>query len=237
MRPRRNRKTFTLFLIVFSTFYGFGQTYLLTDFVETQLPKYGIGDLYDVTLSNHEFSVLNRDGKLIITRTIYKNDSTEFNLHNGKLLGTNYGEWGGTLKFLPNDRNKGELKIIDMNIIFIFQFNEYIYFIGGLAHLSGHSGSMYKLENFKDTFSCTKVIDFDYPPDAYALHKDTILVASGGNLILIKDSKREIIPNDGLSPNSMVFLDNKYVYMGIRGGYVKFNLTNQDRSFYLYKQD
>src|ERR1700754_4346997 len=86
-----------------------GQILPLSDFKETRendLPLYGNGDLYDVmTSSSVIFSVANKDGKLAVTK-LSEHRFCELQLLNGKLIGEDRGEFGGSLKFQPNDTSK-----------------------------------------------------------------------------------------------------------------------------------
>jgi hypothetical protein len=227
------RKTFTSLLLFLIVGCCCAQTFPLSDFVNTVAKKYGAGDLYDLYDSKKEFSVNNENGKLVITKTKHS-DTVRFNLPKGKLVGTDYGEWGGSLMFVPNDTTEKEIRITNGNIRFIFECRGKIYCLEGLYHLSFHYGGMYQIDTLNGVFTYTKVLDFDYPPDAYAVYTDTILVASHGNLYRVLDLKKELIFNDSLFPNSMIAFDDRHVYMGVTGGYAKVDLTKQELIFYRY---
>ena len=83
---------------------------------------------------------------------------TELKIENGILKGINRGEWGGKLTFQPNDKNRKEIEIKTGNVKFIFKYNEKIYFIEGIAHLSINEGFLYELtfENNKFNYKKTK---------------------------------------------------------------------------------
>lgn len=225
-------------LIIFlslSVFSLFGQPFPLSDFFETELPKYGHNDLHGITTSDYEFSVDKISTQLFVTKTP-RERVTEFALPNGKLKEEDHGEWGGFLKFFPYDTTQNVIEIKTGNIKFIFQCNNKIYFLEGLSHLSMHYGSMYQLDTINGHFSIKKQVDFDYPPTACAVQTDTIIVASGGYIYIFQNNRKEKKPIRGIYPNSMTVFDNGIIYMGIRGGYVKFNLTNNEIKYFIYKK-
>jgi hypothetical protein len=205
------------------------------EFVETTPPKSGSEEWSQLNSSDNEFGVKIVDGKLEIKKVDEVNEC-ELNIPNGKLVGVNRGEWGGTLTFEPTDTTKSNVEIKRGNIKFIFIFKDKVYFIEGLAHLSISSGALYELDNTNDSFTYKKLIDFDDAPEAFTIYQDKILIATHKNFYVVKDFKKELIFQDtfwrSLYPNSIAVLDDKNVFIGMRSGIVKLDLTTKTLKFY-----
>ncbi|MGZ4056921.1 MAG: hypothetical protein ACXVPU_02850 [Bacteroidia bacterium] len=205
------------------------------EFIETVPPKLGSSEWYKLNYSNNEFGVKIIDGKLEIKKVDEVNEC-ELNISNGKIVGVNRGEWGGKLTFVPTDTTKKSVEIKSGNIKFIFTFKDKVYFIEGLAHLSMSSGALYELDNNNDSFSFKKLLDFEDAPEAFTIHQDKFLIASHKNFYVVKDFKKELIIQNAfwsnLYPNSIAALDEKNVFLGIRGGIVKLDLTTKTLKFF-----
>ncbi len=223
-------------LILFSlTSCGQTQVFIPKEFVETVIPKVGSSEWYPLNHSRNEFAVKIIDGKLEIKKVDEVN-KCELNLSNGKLVGINRGEWGGTLTFVPTDTTKSKVEIKRGNIKFIFSFKDKTYFIEGLAHLSMSSGALYELDNTNDSFNYKKLIDFDDAPEAFTIYQDKFLIATHQRFYIVKNFKKELIFKDifwsSLYPNSIAVLNDKNVFIGIRSGIVKLDLTAKTLKFY-----
>jgi len=214
-----------------------GQTPVIIpkEFIETVPPKAGSNEWYPLNRSQNEFGVKIVEGKLEIKKVDEINEC-KLKLSNGTLIGINRGEWGGQLTFKPSDTTKKIVEIKKGNIKFIFSFKDNVYFIEGLAHLSMSSGALYELENINDSFTFKKLIDFEDAPEAIEIFQDKILIATHENFYVIKDFKKELIFQDtfwsSLYPNSIAALDDKNVFIGMRGGIVKLDLTTKTLKFY-----
>ncbi|MGI4728463.1 MAG: hypothetical protein ACRYGB_07815 [Janthinobacterium lividum] len=61
-------------------------------------------------------------------------------------------------------------------------------------------------------------------------------VATGKNFYIIQNSKKKLVFKDafwdGIYPNSIAILDERNVFLGIRGGVVKLDLTDKTVKFY-----
>ncbi len=219
---------------------SYGQTSVIIpkEFVETVLPESGSDEWYSLFYLQNDFGVNIIDGKLEINKAD-EVDKCELNISNGKLTGVNRGEWGGTLSFVPTDTTKSKVEIKRGNIKFIFTFEDKIYFIEGLAHLSLSSGALYELDNTKGGFTYKKLIDFDDAPVGFSIYQDKFLIATHERFYVVQDFKKELIFQDtywsGLYPNSIAVLDDKNVFIGMRGGIGKLDLTT--KTFKFYKND
>ena len=224
----------TLMIISLS---NYGQTTLKipSEFIETTPPKNDSDEHHTLNHSRKEFSVKNINGVLEIQKAIYERNC-EFKLSNGKLIGENHGEWGGKLTFQPSDTTQKIVEIKEGNIKFIFKLKDKIYFMEGLAHLGTSEGTLYELDKKNDSFTYKKLLDFDDAPEAFALNQDRFLIATHSNFYVVKDLKKEVIFKDtfwdNLYPNSIAVFDDENVFLGIRSGIVKLNLTTKTLKFY-----
>ncbi|CAL2063617.1 hypothetical protein [Tenacibaculum sp. 190524A05c] len=204
--------------------------------VETKIPKAYSEDWYKLNNgANKEFGVSITNNKLIIKE--FKNRyEAELKIDDGKLLGINQGEWGGTLSFIPKNKEHGERLIKKGNIKYIFEFNNRIYFIEGLAHLSYSGGAIFELTKDANNFTFEKKLEFDDAPEAFTIYKNKILIATHKNFYVVENFEKELIFENtfwtSLYPNSIAVVDNENVYMGIRSGLVKLNLSEKTIIFY-----
>ena len=208
------------------------------EFVETVPPQTGSDEWYPLNYSHNEFGVKIIDGKLDIKK-VKEANNCDLKIKGGILIGINRGEWGGQLTFKPEDTTK---KIVDIkrgNIIFIFNFKGKIYFIEGLAHGSYSGGAIFELNITDNNFTFTKLIEFDDAPEAFTIYNDKFLIAAHESFYVVEDFKKELVFKEtfwySLYPNSIAVLDDKNVFIGIRSGIVKLDLTTRTMKFYMYK--
>lgn len=204
-------------------------------FVQTEPPTPYSNEWSLLNQSNNEFEVRNIQGNLEIQKTKEVN-RCELKLPNGALIGIDNGEWGGQLKYIPNDTTAKIVEIKGGNIKFIFAFKDKIYFIEGLAHMTYTGGALYRLDIVNNKFSCAKIISFDDAPEAFTIYKDKMLIASYENFYIVEDFKPEVIIKKafwaGLYPNSIAVFDDKNVFIGMRSGITKLDLTTKTLVFY-----
>jgi hypothetical protein len=238
-RPMSNMTTGIIltFLTIFSlSSCGQNAIKIPSQFIETNPPKNGSND-YSLNHSPNEFGVKIKDGKLDI-RKVNEINQTELKLPNGKLIGFNKGEWGGQLIFEPKDKGRRELEIKNGNIKFVFNFKNDIYFIEGLAHGSYSGGALFKLDTTHNKFIYSKILDFEDAPEAFTIYKEKLLIATHKNFYELNDFKLDLVFEDafwnGLYPNSIAVVDDQNVFLGIRSGIVKLDLTSKTMKFYKY---
>lgn len=140
------------------------------------------------------------------------------------------------MSFLPKGLNQKQREIKSGNIKFIFEFKNKIYFIEGLSHLHISSGALYELDQNDGNFVYKKIIDFDDAPEAFAVYQDKILIATHENFFVVENFVKKRMVKDtfwaSLYPNSIAVLDDKNVFIGLRGGIAKLDLTTQTLKFY-----
>ncbi|RRQ46950.1 hypothetical protein [Chryseobacterium sp. SC28] len=203
------------------------------NFYENKIPKLYSDEWYNLNYSNDDYLVKNDNGKLVVEKTTYRNSST-LNILGGKLLGENGGEWGGELSFKSNDDILPIKKIKSGNIVQIFKFQNRIFFIEGLAHLSTSEGKLYEL--YPKDFSYKKLIDFEDAPEAVTTYNNKIFVASHQNFYEIENFKKtKLFEKEfwgSLYPNSIAVFDEENIFLGIRSGIVKINLKTKKIEFF-----
>ncbi len=232
-------KRILLLLIVLQVFIitGCGQTTITIpkEFVETIPPKVGSDEWYPLNYSHNEFGVKIINDKLDIKK-IQEVNQRELKITGGTLIGINRGEWGGQLTFKPEDTTKKAVDIKRGNIKFIFNFKDKVYFIEGLAHMGYSGGAIFELNTTNNNFTFTKLVDFDDAPEAFTIYKDKFLIATHENFYVVLDFKKKLVFKEtfwsSLYPNSIAVLDDKNVFIGIRSGIVKLDLTDKTLKFY-----
>jgi hypothetical protein len=161
-----------------------------------------------------------------------------FNLDDGKLEVQNHGEFGGEFNFIPSDKSKDTVRILDINVIYIFRFDNEIYFLAGIAHMMDQGGSLVKLIREGDEFKYEEILKLDSSPEAMTIYKDMILIAGHQNFTVIHGFKKKFTlkTNWGaLYPNSVVALDDETAYVGFRGGYAKISLDSKKIDYFKHK--
>jgi hypothetical protein len=226
-----------IFITIASSCKSNAQQYPLSDFIETAPPAVYSDDWYKLDYSLLQFQVYNDNGILRLDKAPQEAHA-ELAVKGGKLIGINNGEWGGELLYIVL---KHKLQLIKRgNIKFIFKFNKQICFIEGLAHGGYNGGALYVLNQKDSSFTFKKLIDFDDSPQAIAIYNNKLLVASFNGFSVVNGLKKETIFNNtfwsSLRPNSIVAINDKNIFMGIVGGYVKIDLTNRSYTFFKYKK-
>lgn len=204
------------------------------EFKESIFPKFGEQEWYEISYSCH-FSVNIVDRKLQI-KEIERNNTCELKIDKGTLKGTNNGEWGGRLTFVPDDISKKEILIAGGNIIFIFLFKDKIYYIESFSHMTFNFGAMYELNKKGDKFIEKKVVDFIDAPHAFTIHNDKLLIATSKNFYIVKGYRKYLILKNtfwsGLYINSVTTINDENVFIGMSGGIAKLDLTTKSFKFY-----
>jgi hypothetical protein len=217
------------------------------EFIETNQPKTGSSDWTLLNSSKYEFAVSIVDGKLQIwnpyqscSSSASEDCSCKLKIKDGTLKGNNWGEWGGQLYYEPDNINKLNIKIKKGNIKFIFECNDKIYFIEGLAHMMMNQGALFELSRLKKRFTYKKIYDFEDSPEAFVFFKNKLLIAGNENFYVLENLKKELVFQkmfwDGLYPNSVTALDEKNVFIGIRSGIVRLDLVEKKATFYKYNK-
>ena len=214
---------------------------LPSNFVEVPIPEYESDDWRQLNYTQNEIVVENHNGQAIIKlldKNQVKGDTCRLIVPDGILLGVDHGEWGGSLTYVPNKKDATQTKIVDGNIHSIFYFQDKIYFTEGLAHLMESQGGLYLLESNDDKFIPHLIANLEDEPEAISVCHDKIIIATFENLYIIRDAKKELIFSktfwNSLYPNSIAYIDDQNIFIGMRGGYAKINLINKKLRFFKY---
>ncbi|WP_281234110.1 hypothetical protein [Flavobacterium gelatinilyticum] len=205
------------------------------EFKETPIPKKESKEWFKLNYSKNDFKVNIVNNKLVIEKNTEKTRECRLETKSGIFSGTDHGEWGGQLTFIPND-SQNTITIKKGNIKFIFLYKGKVYFIEGFAHMGINEGTIYEVNTKEHNLPYKKVVDFDDAAQAFTIYKDKLLIAAYKNFYIVKDFKKEIVFKNtfwqGLYPNSIAAFNNENVFIGIRSGIVKLDLTKKTLKFY-----
>jgi len=176
-------------------------------------------------------------------------------VEDGYLIGFNRGEWGGELYWFSKDGKK-RYEISKRQIVQFIKRDNKIYAIEGLAHLTMTGGSIIEIEKQKRKWVAKEFLKLPTTPEAIQLDSkgNFIVVTFGTNwrfnetdeslpsgAIIInalpglfsidREANIDTLVKDGfwgdyLYPHSMV-IQNDVVYIGMRKGVYKFDLTTK----------
>jgi len=205
------------------------------NFIKTEMTDHLSNELHR---SKFRFNVKNNNGKLIIGDGSRKIKS-ELKIENGTLIGFDGGEWGGKLIYKPFDNKKKEITVIEKgNIKHLYQLDNKVYFIVGIAHLGLSEGAIFELKNENNKFTYEKVIELDDAPETFDIYKNKLYIASQNNFYVIDRLKKKIIFKNtlwnNLYPNSIAIFNERNIFLGIRSGIVKLNLIEPKIQYYKY---
>jgi hypothetical protein len=168
---------------------------------------------------NHatELYYIDDSGAVTIT-TEQKGNPAVLRLANGELIGINRGEWGGRLYF-KNDEY--EYTIINENVCGIFEYNNTIYVLTGLAHGFSQYGKIIKLAEINDVYSISSVIEISRTPELFKIYKDLVYIVTYDGLITFDGEKILDILTDqpwgSLASYPSLFINEKTIALGLRG--------------------
>ncbi|TGE28312.1 hypothetical protein [Hymenobacter metallicola] len=177
----------------------------------------------------------NVDGKLLTGKSSEQN-ATQLQTPDGTFLGEDHGEWGGKLVFQSAAKQTKPVPIKEGNIRLIFQANNCVYFIEGLAHMSLNAGALYQITGTAPAFTWTKLADFDDAPEAFAVVGNDVYIAQFHGFTILRNLQKEVIVKktfwSSLYPNSVAVFNNNEVCIGLRGGYVRLNTQTKTFRFF-----
>lgn len=209
-----------------------GQTIKIPDnFIEAKIPSVESTEWFKLSHSKDYYAVKNVNNELRIEQTKFK-DKVEYLTKKGKLIGYDEGEFGGRLNYIPNSDPSKSIEIMFGNIVDIFEFNSKIYILQG----GYKGGAISELNIDKEKFNVKKLFIFDNSPLAAQVFEDKIYVVSFNGFYVVENNDWEkIFYNQfwwGLYPSSIAYFDDENIFLGIRGGIVKIDLTNRTVKFY-----
>ncbi|NBL63852.1 hypothetical protein GV828_01415 [Flavobacterium sp. NST-5] len=178
----------------------------------------------------------------------------EIEAFDGLFFSTYNGHFDRKLKYISNKNKDIEVEINTHNIVFLFQFNDKIYFIESnydvvtrnkpvysktkSIMVGSQNASLCEIYMKNGAFFTKKVLDFDEKPLVMNIFNDKIFFASYSNFYAVENmkikSKLEDIYWSGLYPNSIAVKNEENIFVGIRGGFVKIDLITRKINFYKY---
>jgi len=171
-------------------------------------------------------------------------------VEDGYLVGFNRGEWGGELYWFSKN-GKERYEISGHQIVQFIERDNKIYAIEGLAHLGLTGGRIIEIKKQEEEWVAKEFLKLPTTPRAIKLDsKGNFIVVTfgtnwsfgkGGNGVIInatpglfsidRDANIDTLVEDGmwgdsLYPSSMV-IQNDVVYIGMRKGIYKFDLSEK----------
>jgi hypothetical protein len=153
---------------------------------------------------------------------------------NGELIATDRGEWGGELYFINNDEKKNnigmngfylpysyEYIIIKENTRYLFTYNNEIYALTGLAHMSTNVGKIIKLRKNNGIYSIDSIIELDSEPQAFKIYNGIIYILTFHKLITFDgENIKEIISDQdwgySAGKRTSIFINEEIIGLGLR---------------------
>jgi hypothetical protein len=146
-------------------------------------------------------------------------------LPDGALVGSDHGEFGGTIEWRPKGKRKAQV-VVAANTQALLAHGDEAYAITGLAHLSLDDGQLLRLRRGNGTWSATPVLDLVHAPQAwFKLDPDHVLIATTHELLLVDLSqltKKTLHENTqwwNVYPNSVQPFGDA-IAIGVRGGVI-----------------
>ncbi len=209
------------------------------NFIETIPPQALSIEWQKLNQDENEFEVKIKNGQLQVNKPDGFSDC-ELKIIGGTLTGFDSGEFGGGLYFIPNNISKPKIKIAPFRIRFLFNYKDKIYFISGYSHMGFIGGGLFELKEMADSSTYNKILVFEDDPEAFTIYKDKFLIATGKNFYIVKDLKKTLVFKntfwDGLYPNSIAVFNDKNVFLGMRSGIVKLDLTTKKMTYFRYNK-
>lgn len=232
-------------MFLFGTFIMYGQNYTLENFETDSIPTRK--NLWKANSSKKDWTIDIINDSIKIKKNDYnyfKGDSLPFDrkeiakklngqysiravkkVENGYIIGLNNGEFGGGLWFL-SENGKSSYEIMKYRRIHqIFEFNEKLYVIEGLAHMGFSNGNLLELDK-DENWRVSKTYELPAAPSFIVKEKDNILIVTSEYLMSFNKHEKliEVLKapfNWGLLfPSSAVIIDND-IYIAMRKGILK----------------
>jgi hypothetical protein len=222
------------------------QSFKIPDnFVEYPQPNDSIpNSLTELNHSAFNIEVLLVNGELRAQKIDYSKVVCEddcyckLKIKDGTLKGINNGEWGGVLYYEPDNVDELNVRIKKGNIKYLFEMQDSLYAIEGLAHFLTSRGALFQLHRSGNVFNYSKILDFDDAPAVFLRRGSKLFIAGSGSFFILNGLRKEVVFEKlfwrELYPNSMVALDDDTFFVGIRSGFVQLNLKAKKITFYKY---
>ncbi|KOP80182.1 hypothetical protein AMS59_01915 [Lysinibacillus sp. FJAT-14745] len=192
------------------------------DFINAEIPNAGSGKWFQIINNSKQYGVAIKNEELVISKYREKH-CLQYDYLDLKIVGTDYGEWGGELKVVYPDSTEIVLK--KCNVKSIFEYEGDLYFLEGLEHLYLNTGYLYQLIYDGTHFSIRECLDLKECPIAFYIFNSHLYVISSENLFSLSIEsglfKKIMIfnnfPFSAFVPNSLVVYKGDFI-IGMRGG-------------------
>ncbi|MDD2402319.1 MAG: hypothetical protein PHI90_09495 [Clostridia bacterium] len=154
-------------------------------------------------------------------------------VQDGFLLNINTLEWGGALYFYPDGDRTKKYKIIDGYIWDTYKMNDKVFALATYPFKIPANGKILEIEKKFGKWKAKEITDIGDIPGHYTfIDKNTMILVTYSKLLKLNNNKIvEIIVDDafwhGLCPSTVAY-ENGFVYIGIRAGIAKVNMTNKE---------
>jgi hypothetical protein len=194
--------------------------------------------------ASYGYYCISENGKINIYKSVEEVSIHTYILNeNGLLIGVDNGEWGGKLIYknlglyfnINNDRI-----ILEENIQFIFNLNDEIMVLSGLAHLMTNYGNLYVLEYNKDydELVIMNKIELGSEPASYTIYNNKLYITTLRSVIIVNNGKieYEFKYEDWffLYPNS-IYINNDEIIIGTDGCIMIINVKLNNYKLYIIK--
>lgn len=161
----------------------------------------------------------------------------ELSTTKGKFVGTNYGEFGGTVDFVPNTGKSYTL--INDNFIGFYAIGERLFVLTGLAHTS-NNGTIYELKFSSGKWKAILLTELESCPTAYLVIEDTLYLATDKGIMLANHTDESIAVYGSRSfwagqvpISTSIVCANESIYVGMRGGVYAVNTEDLTETWYI----
>lgn len=243
----KNRITLNLIFLLF-TITVFGQNYELKDFQIDSVPTkqnqwkisnskkhWTISKINDsIKITNYDFNYFKGDKLPFEIKDVIKKLNTQYYIRavkkvdDGFLIGLNGGEFGGGLWFLSKDGQSSYEIASYKRVRQIFEYNDKIYVLEGLAHMGVNYGNLLELKK-EESWVINKIFNLPDAPN-FAIFKNDIVLIITSEYILTFNEYNKLIKTlkvpfymGSLYPSSAI-TDKNDIYLAMREGVLKVSL-------------
>jgi hypothetical protein len=172
-----------------------------------------------------------------------KNTLKDFFFVNGKQVRADYSVTNLYINMREDDPSRELVKglhvlIAGGNTSSVIAYNNNWLFIDNNA--IHNIGSLSRLTVKKDSFTISKILDFNATPTAVATYKNKVFITTGKGFYIVEDADKKETVFETLWPellfNSIAIIDEKNIYVGMVGGYAKIDSTTKNIVFYVYNK-
>lgn len=248
------RKILTL-IFLFSTVLIFGQDYGLKDFETDSVPtketqyKWHNSKIHwiiekkndSIKIRQNDYKYFKGDSLPFSQKQIAKKITNRYSIRavkkvsDGYIVGLNGGEFGGGLWFISINGKKSYEISSYIRIKQIFEFNNKLYVIRGLAHLGSSYGSLFELKKDKK-WKISKNFQLPNAPNFVIIENENILILTSDRLMSFDKNEKlvEILKAPfywGMYYPSSAIVESNVIYLAMRKGILKITDFKSDHNF------